>query len=252
VSVLQRLRSPGSRAVRDAGPADRSIILALIGGGVIDSMLAASRSPVPSWFYFVPPALLTLMVSLTDRRAWLIRSALANIALTQRARLTARGMPTTPAEANAWIANPPSSATDFDRAAILFTLQRFDEARVALDAVDAADPGVRLAVMRLGQALASATNPSIRIDVDAIEAAARELPPEERRYQVLAATWTRAFLDIKARRPWAPAFLSVVRRYRPYPVPIRYKVLIALQQLAAPIACVIAGILVVVVAAVWT
>lgn len=219
---------------------------------MIDSMLALSRSPVPSWFYFVPPALLTLMVSIMDRRAWLIRSALANIALAQRARLAARGLPTTPAQANAWLAAPPASVSDFDRAAVLFNLRHFDEARVALDAVDSADPGVRLGVMRLRQALASATDPSIRMDIDTIEAAARELPPEERRYQVLAATWTRAFLDIQARRPWTPAFLAVVRRYGPYPVPRRYELLMAMQQLAAPIACVIAGLIVLLVAAVWT
>jgi hypothetical protein len=226
------------------------VILALIGGGLIDSAIATTRVDVPAFVYFLPPAILTLLVSAADRDAWLLRRALASIAIDQRARLASRGLPVDRTAAEAWLASPPADAAPFERAAVLMNVGRFEEARAALDGADPSGPLDRVRTLRLREAVDAALDPTRTIDIDAVADVARELAPGERHYQVLSAAWSQAALDIKARRPWIKPFLRVARANGPFPLPRRTEIAIAVQQLSAPIACLIAGGILVIAAAV--
>ena len=73
-----------------------------------------------------------------------------------------------------------------------------------------------------------------------ILAASQGLGDEDRRYQLTAAAWAQAWLDIEARRPWRQRFADAVRELGPHPVPGRILVFIGAQQLSAPIATILA------------
>ena len=76
--------------------------------------------------------------------------------------------------------------------------------------------------------------------MDAIRPATEGLAYGERRYQLTAAAFSQAWLDIEAGRSWRSAFAQAARELRPHPVPLRVGLWIAVQELAAPIAVVLA------------
>jgi hypothetical protein len=107
---------------------------------------------------------------------------------------------------------------------------------VPTEAVDA------LRLLRLRAAIAAARDPAAEIDLDAVRMAAMDLTADERRYQVVSAAWTRTWLDLGRKRPWRARFAPIARACAPYPIPARYRAVLALQQLAAPAAFLIMGV----------
>jgi hypothetical protein len=83
------------------------------------------------------------------------------------------------------------------------------------------------------------------VDMDAIRGATDGLAQRERRYQLTAAAFSQAWLDIEAGRPWRSAFARAVRTLGPHPVPLHIALWIAVQELAAPIAVVLATVIMV-------
>lgn len=243
---LDRVRSPAARAVRGAGPPMWQVVTAIVGGSAAGVVLIVLWPSLPFAAIVVPPALLSLAVSLRDRDGPMIRGALAYVALEQRRRSGGRRMPATRRQANAWLAVEHPDASAIERAAVLIGAKRFREALELIDA-NATAPMTELDAVRVARLRASAKaalESGSRIDLDAIRALAVGLPGEERRYQVLSAAWTQAFLDISNRRPWRAEFLASAREHAPYALPARVRLAMALQQYAGPIACLLAGVIV--------
>ncbi len=74
----------------------------------------------------------------------------------------------------------------------------------------------------------------------AIRAATEGLADGERRYQLTSAAFSQAWLDIEAGRPWRSGFAQAARTLGPHPVPLPVGLWIAVQELAAPVAVVLA------------
>ena len=246
MGLLDRLRSPGSKALRDAGPPMGQVIAAVILGGVVDVVVAfGSRGMLPFWSYVVPPFVLTLAVSLADRDGRVVRGAIAVVGMEQRRRAAGRAVPATPAAANRWLASPPPDATRFERAAALITAARPAEAAAALDTVEPASPADVVRLIRLRASAAAAMDRDAQLDLGAIRAATADLPPDDQRYHVLSAAWTQAWLDLTRERPWRARFAPVAREFAPYAIPAPLRLVLCVQQFAGPIACVLGGAIVI-------
>lgn len=246
MGFLDRLRSPGSKALRDAGPPMRQVIAAVVIGGVVDVVLTvAMRGALPFWAYVVPPFVLTLAVALADRDGWVVRGAVAFIGMEQRRRAAGRAVPATPAAAERWLASPPPDATPFERAAALITAARHVEAAAVLGDVEPASPTDAVRLIRLRASAAAALDQGSDVDLGAIRAATTDLPPDDQRYHVLSAAWTQAWLDITRGRPWRARFAPVAREFAPYPLPAPLRLVLGVQQYAGPVACVLAGAIVI-------
>ena len=239
--VVERLRSPAAKVVRGAGPPERLVIAMFVLGGIVDLGLAlATRGALPLMALALPPTALTLAASILDRDGWTIRSAIASVGLEQRRRRSGPRLPVTPSAARRWLAAEHPDAPDLERVSVLVTAGRYEAAMDALAAVTPVDPVDEVRVMRLRQVVAAAIDQSREIDVPAIASAARDLAPDEGRYNVLSAAWSRAWLDVVGRRPWRSRFAAVARELGPYELPGWVRLVIAAQQCAAPIACVLA------------
>ena len=71
--------------------------------------------------------------------------------------------------------------------------------------------------------------------------AAGPLAPADARYHLVAAAWSQAWLDLTDGRPWRKRFALAIRDLGPFEVPARLRLWMAVQQLAAPIACLVAS-----------
>jgi hypothetical protein len=81
------------------------------------------------------------------------------------------------------------------------------------------------------------------IDMEPIRVAAQGLPDADRRYQLSAAAFSQVWLDVEAHRPWRRGFAASIRGLGPFPVPAYVHAFIAVQELSAPIAVVLATVI---------
>lgn len=217
-----------------------AVVVGISAGAILWIVGADTRPP---WLLLLGiPAVLTAIVAVADRDGWRVREAMAYVALQQTARWS-RGplLRTTPA-AEAWLADPANAeATTPERTSALIAAGHWAEAETLVAGAEGSTDTERASIARLRATIAA--HPDGDIDLDAVRAAAASLPPHERRYHVAAAAWSQVWLDLAARRVWRPRFAAAVRDLGPFPVPRRVRAWIAFQQLAAPIACVLAFVI---------
>jgi len=240
-TILERWRSPGARAVSDAGPPDRFVLIgAIVAIGLIGiGWLTGPLRAVPWPLWMALPAVILAAIGVLDRDGWNIRRAMAYVAIRQRSRWTAGSIPRTPSLARAWIDDPSNvAANGLERTSVLIVAGDLVAAGAALDGfvpTTAVEMAGSIRMRSFLQAVETGT-----VDLEPTRAATRELDDDERRYQVTAAAFSQVWLDIGARRPWRRRFADAVREFAPYPVPRYVLVVIGVQQLAAPIAVILA------------
>lgn len=197
--------------------------------------------PWPYWALILATVL--TVISVADRDGWRIRRAMAYVAIQQRARWTRGPLPATPSLAQAWLDDPANAdASALERTSALLTIGNLATARAILDTFEPTSDVQAAAAARTRSYLGALETGTM--DMAPIRAASDGLGDDDRRYQLTAAAWTQAWLDIKAGRPWRQRFAHVVRDLGPHPLPVRVLVLISVPQLAAPIATVLATIIV--------
>ena len=239
--LLERFRSPSGRAIRNAGPRDRDVAagailsVAVIAIGWLTGILRSV--PWPAWM--VIPFVILSAVGVADADGWRIRRAMAYVAIEQRKRWTRGRIPATPSSAQRWLADPSNAdASGLERASALFMTGDAAAASAALDRYVPRDATEAAGLTRM-RSVFRARETGV-VDMDAIRAATEGLAYGERRYQLTAAAFSQAWLDIEAGRPWRSAFAQAARTLGPHPVPLRVGLWIAVQELAAPIAVVLA------------
>lgn len=235
----------GARLLRAAGPPKGHVIGAITAGSLIDVVLAVATPTILVWpVYVLPVLVLTSIVALADRDGWLVRQGMAYLWLEQARRTGDNEVPTTPSAARRWLDDPANEgATPFDLASVLITAGRYEEASATLEGAPVRDPVDEVRALRLGMSADAARDPTIEIDLEAVRDASTGLPPDERRYHLMSAAWTRAWLDIHRRRPWRAQFAAVVRQNGPFPLPRAVRLMIANHQLAAPALTTLVGML---------
>ena len=242
--VLERINAPGQRAMRGAGPPPIPTAVAIVGGVALAGVIWLVRyEDGPPWLAFgLIPGTLTAALAVADRDGWRIRAAIATVGLEQVRRWGGAGsMPRTVAAAERWLADPArADEPPLRRVSVMTVAGRWDAARAALMGIEPRDDIERASRMRLlavidGRAAGRIDEAPVRAELDALD-----LPPAERRYQRLSLAWSQAWLDIVARRPWRRPFADAIRGLGPFALPARVRLIIAIQQLAAPIACVLA------------
>ena len=244
-AFLERLRSPAQRAIRDAGPPHGAVIVGFAVSGLL-ILLGWVTGPLrdvpwPLWA-LIPIAILSV-ISFADRDGWNIRRAMAYVAVEQRARWPSGPVPRTASGAQAWLDDPANVDADgLQKVSMLITIGNLAAARPILDAYVPATAVQAAGATRLRAYFAGLDTRSI--DMATIRAATEGLGEEDRRYQLAAAAWMQAWMDIEAGRPWRQPFADTVRDLGPFPVPRRLMGFIGLQQLSAPAATAIATALV--------
>lgn len=241
-----RYRSPSFKAIRLAGPPIRWLaaagVISLV--VVIGFALVGIREPA---ILIATPAVAFAIACSLDRDGWRIRMATGELAALQRRRWTSGRLPADPLSAEAWLVAHPDAAA-LDRAAALVTAGRIEEARVVADAAVGENPEevVRLTRMRLTVGAAAGDS---ALGPESVEAFGRlpelaVIAASERRYHLLSLAWSIAWLQIRADRPWRPAFAGMLRRLGPFRPPWPYFVFHAIQQFTLPIAYVLAWLIV--------
>jgi hypothetical protein len=237
---IERLRSPASRALRDAGPPNGLLFGALIASVAVSLAIWGNRAPGTGvWLTLGAVALvLTSLVALADRDGWLIRESMAWVALQQRARWTWGDLPVGVAEAVAWLEDPANrDAPALARASVLMTGDRWSEAAQLLDDHVPSDPAE--AATRIRMRLAINARGTGSFDQAAVQAATQGLPEPDAKYLLASAAWSQAWIDLTSGRPWRRDFARASRALRPYPLPMRVRAWIAAQQMLAPITCIV-------------
>lgn len=231
--------SCGDRALREAGPPGIALFLALGIGVAATTWLTSVAPGVDLWLLTgVSLVAVTGLVAAADRDGWRARAGMAYVAQEQFRRWTAGTPPTSPGEARAWLADPANeAASGLDRATALSVAGDFREARALLLAVDAETKTDRVRKVRLLRWIDGQT--SGVFEIDAIRSAATALPPEEARFHIAAALWSRACLDIAASRPWRHRFAQGISGLGRLPLSRWMRFEIAVRQLAAPITALI-------------
>jgi hypothetical protein len=207
----------------------------------IGLVLSLGEGSPPNPFVTVGVAglLLTGVVAIADRDGWRVREALAFLGLNQRARWRHGSMPEDAEEARAWLNDPANvDATDLERASILIGANRWEDAGQLVAQASGAEEMEAAALVRMR--LTIAAREAGRIDQTSLRTAVANLPESEARYKLLAAAWSQAWLDIQAGRPWRSDLARSVQERGRFQIPTSARVLIAIEQLAAPIACVAA------------
>lgn len=249
-AIVARLRSPATRALREAGPPNRQVIVAAGIGLLFDLVLwlLGPTRGMPWPVNAIAPAALTSIVALVDRDGWMVRRAMVDVAVQQRDRWARGGFsagrggfPAGPAAAAAWLEDPANSgASTLERASVLIGAGRHDEAAALIETMAPETETQHASALRIGAFLRGRTSGSI--DVAATRAAIDRLALEsnERRYQLTSLAWSQVWIDVERRRPWRAAFADAVRDLGPFPVPGRMALIIWLQHFAAPFAIVLA------------
>jgi len=248
-ALLERLRSPAGKAARDAGPpnlwvfAGFGLSLALFAFG----WWAGVLRDVPWPFWALIPIVVQTVIGVADRDGWNIRRAMAYVATEQRGRWTRGRFPGTPGLARAWLDDPSNAeAAPLEVVTALLVVGDLEASRTILETYAPATDVQAAAVIRTLAYLRALETGTI--DMGPIRVATERLTEEDRRYQLTAAAWAQAWLDIGAGRPWRQRFANAVRDLGPHPVPTRVLGFIAAQQLSASIATVLATAIMVVVA----
>ncbi len=241
MTLLERIRSPSGRAVRNAGPRERDVaagaILSVAVIGIAWSAGILRSVPWPAWM--VIPFVILSAVAVADADGWRIRRAMAYVAIEQRKRWTRGQIPATPSVAQRWLTDPSNAdASGLERASALFMTGDVAAASAVLDTFVPSDATEAAGSTRM-RSVFQARETGV-VDMGAIRAAIDGLPHGERRYQLTSAAFSQAWLDIKAGRPWRSAFAQAARELGPHRVPAHVGLWIAVQELAAPIAVVLA------------
>jgi hypothetical protein len=233
-----RRRSPSIRAIREAGPPFRWILVAV--PVALIAVIVLYVAGVENRAVLVAsPLVAFILVGLLDRDGWRIRMAMAEVAVRQRERWRWGTLPIDPISAEAWL-SANADAPPVARAGVLATAGRHEEARALVEASTADTPldAANLARLRILFAAEARGDHSIAEAVDAL-AAAQEMahvPAEEGRNQRLAMAWSLAWLRIRAGEPWRDDFADVIRPLAPFRVRGRYQVFHVVQQYALPLA----------------
>lgn len=239
--LVERFRSPSGRAIRNAGPRDRDVAAgAILSAGVIAiAWLAGILQPVPWPAWMVIPVVILSAVAIVDADGWRIRRAMAYVAIEQRERWTRGRIPATPSLAQRWLTDPSNAdASGPERASALLMTGDVAAANAALDRYVPRDATEAAGMTRM-RSVFRARETGV-VDMDAIRTATEGLADGERRYQLTSAAFSQAWLDIEAGRPWRSDFAQAARTLGPHPVPLPVAVWIGVQELAAPIAVVVA------------
>jgi len=233
-----RRRSPSIRAIREAGPPFRWILVAV--PVALIAVIVLYVAGVENRAVLVASPLVAFsLVGLLDRDGWRIRMAMTEVALRQRERWRWGALPIDPISAEAWL-SANADAPPVARAGVLATAGRHEEARALVEASTADTPldAANLARLRVLFAAEARGDHSIAEAVDALAAAPEiaNVPAEEGRNQRLAMAWSLAWLRIRAGEPWRDDFAAVIRPLAPFRVRRRYQVFHAVQQYALPLA----------------
>ena len=240
-AFLERLRSPAQKAIRDAGPPHGVVIVAFAVSGllILVGWLAGPLRDVPWPLWALIPIAILSAVSFADRDGWNIRRAMAYVAIEQRARWPSGLVPRTTSGAQAWLDDPANADADgLQKVSMLITLGNLAAGRTILDAYVPATAVQAAGVARLRAYFAALD--TREIDMAPIRAASEGLGEDDRRYQLAAAAWMQAWMDIEAHRPWRQRFAATMRELGPFPVRRRILAFIGIQELSAPIATAIA------------
>jgi hypothetical protein len=241
-----RRTSPSFRAIRLAGPPIAWLVVAGVAGvaGVVPLYLLGVHDPTT--LIAVPPVAFAI-ACLADRDGWRIRLATAELAALQRQRWSRGRLPADPVSTAAWLAANPDAPV-LDRAGVLVTAGRFTEAReLAMSAVGSTpEEIVRLERLRLTirGALGEASLDRPTVEAFDLVPELASLSGADRRFHRLSLAWSAAWLQIRADRPWRATFADVLRDLGPFRPPLRYAVFHAVQQLALPIAYLLAWLIV--------
>ncbi len=241
MTLLERIRSPSRRALRDAGPRDRDVLAGAIVSGLLIAVgwWAGPLRDVPWPAWAAIPVVILTAIAVADRDGWRIRRAMAYVAIRQRARWTRGRIPTTPSLARQWLLDPANAgASGAERASVQFMAGDIAAASATLDAYHPTG-AVELASRTRMLAVVRARGTGL-VDLDAIRRATEGLTGDERRYQLTAASFSQVWLDVEAGRPWRIGFAHAVRELGPHPVPPHIAAMIGVQEMAAPIAVALA------------
>lgn len=223
----------GRRLLRDAGPPNAWVVIAILSGTPIIGLAAVSSGGVR--LVLVLAWLIVLTVpSILDRDGWRIRNGMAWLAAEQRRRHQSPvGMPRTPAGAERWLARPDAADAGLTQASVLLMAGRTEEARRLVESHPIADPEDRARVARLMAAIDGLEQGQVEpsLAVAAIDA----LPPDARRYHRFSLAWSTAWVESSHGRPWRRAFAEASRGIGTTGVPGRYLAYGAVQELLLPI-----------------
>jgi hypothetical protein len=238
--LLERLQSPPSRALRDAGPPNGHVFFAVVASVALLVIVWGDREVgMATWVLMGAIAFLqTGVVSVIDGDGWAIRDALAWIAREQRARMGSLGLVDDREGLQAWVDDPANLDADpLLKASALTGLDRWDEANALLDSYATDDP-VKLASRIRIQSMIKARSTG-RIDPAPLRAAVQQLSAAEAKYQLASTAWSQAWLDLTAHRPWRKEFAKTARELRPFALSLKIRIFIAIEQLLAPIICLV-------------
>jgi len=244
-AFLERLRSPAQKAIREAGPPTSLVIIGFAVSGllILVGWLLGPLQDVPWPAWALIPIVILGSISLADHDGWNIRRAMAYVAIEQRARWTTGPVPRTASAAQAWLDDPANTDADgLQKVSMLITIGNLAAGKAGLDEYVPATAVQTAAAARLRAYFAALDTRSI--GMAPIRAASERLGEDDRRYQLAAAAWMQAWMDIEAHRPWRQRFADSIRDLGPFPVPARFLAFIGLQQLSAPIATAIATMIV--------
>jgi hypothetical protein len=244
-----RRRSPSARALRDAGPPTRWLVIAAVLSLIpIVLLFAAGVGDITALFAL--PFLAFVLVGRLDRDGWRIRLAMAELAIHQRAHWTWGRLPADPVSAASWLAAHPDAPPEV-RASVMATAGRYDDARALVAAATAETPVgvVRLARLRIAFAAEDAGDHSIANALEILDATPElgDLPPGERRYQRLSLAWSMAWLRIRSREAWRGELAAAIRAFAPFRVPMRVRLFLVVQHYALAISYAVALALVLVI-----
>jgi hypothetical protein len=212
---------------------------ALGGALIVMGWLSGLLRDVPWPLWALIPAAIVTFIGLVDRDGWNIRRAMAYVAIRQRGRWAGGPIPRGPSLSQAWLDDPANAAADgLQRVSMQVAVGNLAAAKATLDTYEPTTGVQAAAVARMRSHLRA--HETGTIDMAPIRAATEGLDEEERRYQLTAAAWAQAWLDIQARRPWRRRFADAVRELGPHAVPGWVLAFIGIQQLAAPIATLLA------------
>jgi hypothetical protein len=244
-----RRRSPSARALRDAGPPIRWLLIAAVLSAIpIVLLYAAGVDDIAPLLAL--PFLAFALVGWLDRDGWRTRLAMAELAIRQRAQWTWGKLPVDPASAESWLAANPDAPPEA-RASVMATAGRYEDARalVADGRAEAPVGVVRLARLRIAFAAEDAGDQSIAHALEILDRTPElgDLPPDERRYQRLSLAWSMAWLRVRSGEPWRDELAAAIRALAPFRVPMRVRLFLVIQHYALAITYALALAIVVVI-----
>jgi hypothetical protein len=232
-----RRRSPSARALRDAGPPIRWLMIAAV-VSLVPTVLLFAAGVENIGALFALPFLAFAVAGRLDRNGWRIRLAMAELAIHQRAHWTWGTLPADPVSAESWLAAHPDAPPEA-RASVMAMAGRYDEARALVAAAKAETPVgvVRLARLRIAFAAEEAGDHSIANALKILDALPElgDLPPGERRYQRLSLAWSVAWLQLRSREAWRDELAAAIRAFAPFRVPMRVRLFLVIQHYALAI-----------------